>query len=152
MAQRERILTIGVIAFLLWGIIATSTTSYYYQQYIDANQRRDEYYQKYITIRGSVIQISVTLNYGNSTSVTKTIFLSPNTTVLDALKATATVNATYWSAYQSLLIDAINSVANNANGNNMWWEYWVNDELALVGVDQYKLRDGDSVEWKYSKY
>jgi len=153
MAQRVRILTIGTIAFLLWAVITTATAVYYYQEYASANQRYNEYYQKYTSIRGSVLQVSVTIDYGNGTSITnEAVYLSPNTTVLDVLKAVAKVDTTYWTAFGSFLIDAINGVANNAGNNNRWWVYSVNGEHALVSADQYKLRDGDHVEWKYEKY
>jgi len=149
MSQRTRILTICVIAFLSWAIIATAAATYYYREYSSAMQRYNEYYVKYTSLRGEVIQVSVTINYGNGTSVKEIAYLSPNTTVLDALKATAKVNTTYYPAYQASLVDAINGVANNANGNNRWWEFWVNGELALVSADHYQPHEGDSVEWKY---
>ena len=94
----------------------------------------------------------MTIDYGNGTSVKKEVYLSPNTTALDASKAVARVDTTYWPAFGSFLVDAINGVVNNAGGNNRWWEYWVNGELALVSADHYQLRDGDSIEWKYQKY
>ena len=148
------------MAFILVSIIATATTVYYYQEYVSADQKYNEYYGKYLSaqqnytsIRGSIIQVNVTIDYGNGTSVTnEAIYLAPNTTFLDALRSIANVNATYWEAYQSLFINAINNVFNNANNNNRWWVYFVNAENALVSPDNYKLHDGDQIEWTYYPY
>ena len=32
-----------------------------------------------------------------------------------------------------------------------YWTYYVNGEMAQVGVSDYVLRSGDTVEWKYEK-
>ena len=131
----------------------TATTVYYYQDSVSANQKYTEYYGKYVAIRGSVIQINVTINYGNGTSFTSdTVYMAPNTTAFDALRAVADVNATYWEAYQSFFINAINNVFNNANNNNRWWVYAVNGENALISPDNYQLYDGDQIEWTYYPY
>ena len=148
------------MAFILVSIITTATTVYYYQEYVSADQKYNEYYGKYLSaqqnytsIRGSVIQVNMTIDYGNGTSVTnEAVYLAPNTTVLDALRAVANVNGTYWEAYQSFFINAINNVFNNANNNNRWWVYSVNGEHALVSADNYKLHDGDQIEWTYYQY
>ena len=181
MSQSTRLLTIGLIAFLLVSTITTATTIYYYQEYASANKKYNEYYQKYLlaqqnyteyhqkylsaqqnytlaqqnytSIRESVIQITVKIDYGNGTSTTNDeVYLAPNTTVLDALKAVTKVNATYWSAYQSWFINAINNVFSNEKGNNRWWVFSVNGEHALMSADQYRLDDGDNVEWIYYQY
>jgi hypothetical protein len=152
-SQRQRIVTIGLIVFILVSILTSATTIYYYQVYLSTNQKYDEYYGKYLALRGSVIQVSVTIDYGNGTTSTNdAVYLAPNTTVFDVLKAVATVNATYWEVYQSWLINAINGVYSNADNNNRWWVYAVNGEHALVSAEDYKLKDGDQIEWTYYQY
>jgi len=109
--------------------------------------------QKYTTIRNSVIQVNITIDYGNGTSIKNdAVYLAPNTTVFDVLKAVAKINATYWTVYQSWFINAINNVFINEKGNNRWWVFSVNGEHALVSADNYKLKDGDQIEWTYQKY
>ena len=34
---------------------------------------------------------------------------------------------------------------------NRYWQYWLNGEYALVGASTQILKDGDKVEWKYTK-
>lgn len=160
MSQRGRLLTMALTAFILVSIITTATTLYFYQEYTSTNERYEEYYQKYVSaehnftsIRNAVIQVNVTLDYGNGTIDTNDlVYLAPNTTVLDGLRAVASVNTTYWPAFQAWFIDAINNVFNNENGNNRWWVYSVNGEHALIGAAEYKIRDGDQIEWTYQRY
>jgi hypothetical protein len=108
--------------------------------------------ESYAAIRGAVLNVSAKIDYGNGTSITKEVYLFRGANVLDALRAVAKVNATYWEAYQSFFINAINNVFNNEKGNNRWWVFSVNGEHALVSADQYKLNDGDQIEWTYQKY
>jgi len=153
MTKRARILTLSFIVFLLWAVIATATTVYYHQEYDSADQKYNEYYQKYTSLRGSIIQVSVTIDYGNGTSTTKdAVYLSLNTTVFDALNSVAEVNATYYPLYQSFFIESINGVVNNANNNNRYWVFSVNGEHAPISADKYGLHDGDQMEWIYEQY
>ena len=159
-SKQGNIKTIGLIILILVSIITASSTVYFYQESIAAKERVDELNQQllniqytYSSIRESVICINVTLNYGNGTiNVNDAVYLAPKQTVFDALKIVAQVNATYWDAYQSWLIDAINDIENNENSNNRWWVYSVNGEHALVSADAYELIDGDQVEWIYQQY
>lgn len=160
MSQRGRLLTIALTAAILGSILTTATTLYFYQEYTSAHQRYEDYYQKYVSasqnftsIRNAVIQVNVTVDYGNGTVETHdTVYLAPNTTVLDALKAVASVNETYWPTFEAWFIDAINDMYNNENSNNRWWVYSVNGEHALIGAAEYTIRDGDQIEWIYQQY
>jgi len=153
MSQRERMLTIGLVAFILVSIITTATTIYYYQQYSSTYQKYVTAQGNYIAIRGAVLKISVKIDYGNGTSITNgSVYMFRSANALDALRAVVKVNATYWEAYQSFFVNAINNVFNNEKGNNLWWVFSVNGEHALVSADQYKLDNGDQIEWTYQKY
>lgn len=153
MSQNLRLMTVGLIAFILVSVVTTGTTIYYSQQYTEYYQKFLSAQQSYTLLRGSVIQVNVTIDYQNDTYVTyDAVYLAPSTTVLDALYAVADVNATYWVAYNSFLIDAINDVYSNENDNNRWWVYAVNGVHAYISADQYTLEDGDQIEWTYQKY
>jgi len=88
-SQRERILTIGLIAFLLVSVITTATTIYYYQQYSNINQKYVMAQESYAAIRGAVLNVSAKIDYGNGTSITKEVYLFRGANVLDALRAVA---------------------------------------------------------------
>ena len=144
--RQNRIITIGFIILLLTTIIAAASALYFYQE-IQAIQ------QNYTTLRESVFYINITLNYDNGTvEIYDAVYVAPKQTVFDALKTIADVNATYWDAYGSWLIDAINGVVSNANGNNRYWVYSVNGEHATLSADAYELSDGDQIEWIYYQY
>jgi hypothetical protein len=57
------------------------------------------------------------------------------------------VRATYWSGYDSVLINSINGTENGENG--MWWQYYVNDVYGEIGCDRKEIFDGDVVEWRF---
>lgn len=46
------------------------------------------------------------------------------------------------------LVDSINGIK-GGDQVGYYWIYFVNDKEAIVGVSNYKLKDGDVVEWKY---
>lgn len=153
MNSRERILTLGLFLFILISVITIATSIYYHQEYSKTFQKYLLAQENYSSIRAAVMKVTLTIDYGNGTSVTEeNIYLFNDATVLDALRAVAQVNATYWEVYQSFYIEAINDVFNNENGNNRWWVYSVNGEHALVSADHYIPNDGDQIEWIYHQY
>lgn len=152
MGQRVRMLTMGTIVFILVSIITTATAIYYYREYLSVNEKYEEYYLKYISLRGSDIQISVTIDYRNGTSTTyNDVYLFTDANVLDALRVVSKVNATYWESFNSFLVDGINHVFNDFT-QKRFWVFAVNREHALVSADQYILEDGDQIEWTYNQY
>jgi len=135
MSMQSRVWVLVLVVLLCWSVIATVSAVYFYQQYA--------------SVGASLIEVSVTIDYGNETSITyEKVRLFYNTTVLDALMAVAKVSATYWPSFDAVFVGAINGVANDPN-KKTYWMYYVNGEHATVGADKYVLRDGDHVEWKY---
>ena len=47
------------------------------------------------------------------------------------------------------LVEAMGSM--NNGDQNQYWQYKVNGVMPQVGADQYKLSDGDMVEWYFEK-
>jgi hypothetical protein len=142
----------GTIVFILISIITTATAIYYYQEYEEYYQKYEEYYQNYTALRGSIIQVSVGIDYSNGTSVTyNEVYMSTNATVLDALRVVAKVNATYWEFFQSFIVDGINDVFPDF-AQNKFWLFAVDGERALVSADQYMLEDGAQIQWTYEAY
>lgn len=45
----------------------------------------------------------------------------------------------------------LNSLGGKENSKDMAWIYFVNGKSPEVGADKYNLKDGDVVEWKYTK-
>ncbi len=48
----------------------------------------------------------------------------------------------------------VNSIAcvENAADYSKGWQYWVNDEYGMVGVNQQPVINGDTILWKYAEY
>lgn len=46
-------------------------------------------------------------------------------------------------------VTEINGIKNNSAGEN--WLYYVNGKLASIGVSYYKLKNNDTIEWKYEQ-
>src|SRR3989338_7083986 len=49
-----------------------------------------------------------------------------------------------------ILIESINSVAND-NGQKRYWYLYVNGQLSPVGASQAQVKAGDEVNWKYEE-
>jgi hypothetical protein len=45
----------------------------------------------------------------------------------------------------------VQKIANMENTKDMAWIYFVNGKSGEVAADQYELKNGDVVEWKYTK-
>lgn len=141
------------VLFLLWSGIASAATLYYRQEAETWKTNYDAERQKYSEIRESLLQIKIIIDYDNETVETyHKIYLLDGATVLDALRAVANVDATYYEAYDAFLINSVNSVVNNAGNNNRWWVFSVNGEHASVSADKYELSESDEVEWIYYQY
>jgi len=56
---------------------------------------------------------------------------------------------TFWEEFDSILIDSINNVENGKDG--MYWQYYVNEDIPMIGSDNYKLENGDYVRWSFEE-
>jgi hypothetical protein len=98
-----------------------------------------------ISLERAAENIELVIDYGNST---QQVFSGlSGTTAFDALNKSASI--AYIEHSFGRFVTSINGVANNANGNGRYWQFWVNDELAPIATDFYELADGDQILWKY---
>jgi hypothetical protein len=58
-----------------------------------------------------------------------------------------TVTSTYYTQFDSTLIDSINNAAGGTDGK--YWQYYVNGQLPNVGADKCLISNGDSVRWSF---
>lgn len=93
----------------------------------------------------TAVNIELIIDYGNSTQQVFTGL--SGLTAFDALDQSASV--VYVEHIFGRFVTAINGVANNAEGNGRYWQFWVNGELAPIATDFYELTDGDRILWKY---
>jgi uncharacterized protein DUF4430 len=52
-------------------------------------------------------------------------------------------------AGEGIYVTAIDGVVQNADGNQYWWVYSVNNSDPEIGANAYFLMDGDTVAWDY---
>ena len=76
-------------------------------------------------------------------------------TVFDVLKKVCGENGIHMSSkytplYKSYYIEGINQLYEMDCGKNSGWMYSVNGKYPNYGCSEYKLRDGDKIEWRYT--
>ncbi|MHA1960146.1 MAG: DUF4430 domain-containing protein [Candidatus Thorarchaeota archaeon] len=87
--------------------------------------------------------ISLTIDFGNESSVS---FDNLNATdALDLIQSVTVVNAV-WYGDLAYVVEIAGVSSSSTEG--LWWQYWVNDELATVAANKLQLNDGDVVLWK----
>ena len=67
-------------------------------------------------------------------------------TALDILKASHTIK-TQDSSIGVFVI----SIDETSNTDTEYWMFYVNDQLAPVGADQYQTKDTDKIDWRFEK-
>jgi hypothetical protein len=54
---------------------------------------------------------------------------------------------TYYEQFDAVLIDSINKDINGVDGK--YWQYYVNDDIPMLGADKYLVTNGDYIEWRF---
>ena len=98
---------------------------------------------------------TVSIYFGNGILWTYKNITTTNATVFGLLmeaasKGNFTVKSTYYSQYDSMLIDSIASVKNGEN--NSYWQYYINGNYGTVGADKQPVKNGDIIEWKFEEF
>jgi hypothetical protein len=73
----------------------------------------------------------------------------PNILILKELSKRNNIafNYTYYEQFDSVLIDSINNDINGVDGK--YWQYYVNEDIPMVGADKYLVTNGDYIEWRF---
>ena len=94
---------------------------------------------------------SVTIIFeGSDWRLTDSICVTSETSVLSLLYGISqrhgfTVETTYYESFDATLVDSI-AVDKNGQGDH-YWQYYVNDEIPMIGCDMFKVTNGDVVLW-----
>ena len=149
MSQSERMLTMGLIVFLLVSIIAIATTIYYHQEYVTMDRQYDEELAKL-----GVVSYTVNIlldNNGTETWYNQTL-IPIGWSLFNATVKVTNGNVNYTSSSTGLFITAITGVSNTGSYYWMWWIWnsashsWT---LGAVGADAYTLNNNDTVAWYF---
>ena len=99
-----------------------------------------------------IINTTLIIDYGSNHIDSYNIKIA-NATVFSVLMQASeeynfTVGAEYYDQYQSHYIYSINSVN---EGNNNFWQYYLNGDYGTVGADLQSVKDNDCIEWKFQE-
>ena len=109
---------------------------------LDNMDKADEYIKDIIPSDGWILKpVTVTLRSGES--------------VFDVLKRICKdkkihMEFTETTAYNSAYIEGIGNIYEFDCGSNSGWMYCVNGIFPSYGCSQYEVKDGDTIEWKYT--
>jgi len=99
------------------------------------------------------IQASLMIDFGDGTITTCNKVLLEQRTVFNLLQAcsedTENPFELGYEEYPDLGVLITKIGDKEWGGDDKYWQYWVNNEYAPVGVTGYVLEDGDVVEWKF---
>ena len=103
-------------------------------------------------INSNPIDVTLIINYGNDNINMYDVTLT-NPTVFNVLTKASndydfTFKAEYDKQYQSNYIYSINSVE---EGNNLYWQYYLNGNYGIFGADIQTVKDNDIIEWKFEE-
>lgn len=97
--------------------------------------------------------MKIILDFGNgAASQTYTLQEPGATTALGALRQLASENNFPVQVKESDFGVLVEAIAGVENSQEQFWMYYVNGQLAQTAADQYQLKAGDLVEWKYEKF
>jgi len=144
--MHKRTLVIFCLGWLASLILAGCVAGYYYMNFQNLNQILEKY-------KGCVMRFNICIDYKewNGTVVWYNDTIVPfGCNLLEATEKVATVNSTYWPAYQASFVNAINGVWKDNSYFWMWYR-WINDrwEYGPCGADLYILSDGEILMWRY---
>ncbi len=96
--------------------------------------------------------VSLMIDFGNGALVTYKVVPTASTTVFSLLQETVKV--------KNLVLDFqdypgmgvfVKQIGEQKNGNDKFWQYWVNNLQVQVAADKASVKAGDIIEWKYIK-
>jgi hypothetical protein len=98
-----------------------------------------------VSTRGTLAAEGITLevDFGNETVLT---FMNLNgTNALNVTESVVSVEKEWYGEF--VYVTAVAGIPNDAE-NGLYWQYWVNNELAPVAANKYNLEDNDVVSWR----
>jgi len=137
---KRRTFTFVVLALLVWALVASLTSAYYFYLYSNLFQKT----------RKPIIHLNLGFNYGNGTvQWFNQTEARGGDTLLDITMQVAKVNHTIFS--YGAFVNSINNVNNTASKAWIWWTWtqqfgWSQGPIAS---DRYALGDDETAYWYY---
>lgn len=96
----------------------------------------------------STISVKQVVVFSDKKKVTKELNPKSGTTALDLIKSTHKVEVKKYSF--GTIAESIDGIKNGSN--KKYWIYFVNGNESKIGADSYKIKNGDTIEWKFKEY
>ena len=144
MSTKRRTYLFIVLAFLVWGSLASLVAGYYYNLYNNLSEATQK----------PIINVNIGLDYGNATIMWYNgTSAKAGDSLLAVTQLIATVNYSEYPG-SGAFVNSINDVANNESFNWMWWTYsrsygWT---LGPVGCSKYIVSDNETCVWYFEDY
>lgn len=87
--------------------------------------------------------ISLTVDFANGTTQEFSGLEGEN--VFEVTNSATSVEVEWYG--DLVFVTAISGVSQDPDAN-LYWQYWVNDELGSSAANKFILHDGDSIEWR----
>ena len=100
-----------------------------------------------------VLAVSVLIDDGDKLTGFRTMTISSQLDVLQALKQVTSQNNLKLDYDASSPMGAfVKQIGDKINGQDTkYWQYWVNGTQPMVAADKYQLKGGESVLWTFRK-
>lgn len=94
-------------------------------------------------------KVNITIDFGNNKAVYQTFDYQESQSAFGLLESLAEMELIEMETQQYDFGIFVKSINGKESSAEISWIYFVNGEPAQVAADQYKLKSGDVVEWKY---
>jgi len=102
----------------------------------------------------TVTTATIIIDYGNGTINSYAVYTENNTVYGFLMEAARIegfdVKTTYYSGFDSLLVDAIGG--KTGGEDNKYWSYYLNEEYGTIGADKQVVESGDVIEWRFEGF
>lgn len=97
-------------------------------------------------------EVSLSIDFGNEQSKTFILEFEEEKTVYDLLEELEKQNKIELGTKEydlGILIEAIDGIKNGQD--NKYWLYYLNEQMAPVGVSEQKVSNGDKIEFRFEE-
>jgi len=137
-------------------LISTILMGYYaldYQNRLNSLQvDYDSLYESVSAMQGSLddltILVDLKIDYGDTIVWYNETRVPLNSKLLDAMELLLPLN--YTTSDFGVMINEINSVGGDSSYFWLWYYYDNGWQFSFEGVQQYTLKDGDTIMWEYT--
>ena len=146
-------LAIGFIAFAGGALLMISLKSILPESTVIPIQNETPAQEEIVTMESlesfsAKIQVEQNIIFSVENKQSQNLDVVEGESVLAVLKQSQEVETKAYDFGE--LVESIGGIKNGTD--DKFWTYKVNGEAALVGAADYKLKQGDKIEWKFGVY